>query len=131
MKPHHILALVASVSVLSSCTTSAPSSGDSGARLSKALAEPFAPFYETFMLRNGSIDLLYTSTSFRNKEGRWPNDYAELLAFVKQSNGYLVLGNYERVNLKPLPKTGLEVRYIRAGHTNENKFTIGDSLEQK
>ncbi len=128
-KPVFLLALV--VSVLAGCATSPTKTDDFGVTVAKAFGEPFAPFYEISMLRSGAIDLLYSSASFHNKNGRWPTNYAELSGFVKQSNGYLILGEYKRIDLTPLPNDGLEVRYIRPGHTNEMKFSIGDVREKK
>ena len=72
------------------------------------------------------MDLLYCSTSFRHKNGRWPVDYSELSTFVEHSDGYLRLGDYERVILKPIPDDRLEVCFVRTGQTNEMKFTVGD-----
>ena len=87
--------------------------------------------YDISLLRSGAIDVLYCSVSFRHKNDRWPNDYAELSAFVNQSNGYLMLGEYERVDLRPLPHDGLEICYVRPGHTNEMKLTLGGPGEKK
>ena len=51
--------------------------------------------------------------------------------FVKQSDGYLMLGEYERVDLRPLPNDGLEICYVRPGHTNQMKLTLRGPAERK
>ena len=95
------------------------------------MTEPLSPLYEMSMLRSGAIDLLYCLGSFHNKKGRVPKDYAELSTFVAESDGYLVLAKYERVDFSPLPNDGLEVRYVRPGRTNEMKFTLINALGKK
>lgn len=89
------------------------------------------PIYRMGLFSSGAIDLFYCSASFRSKHGRFPEDFAELTEYVQQSNGYLVLGQYERVNLKLLPADELEIRYVRVGQTNEMKLTMGGPEENK
>lgn len=79
------------------------------------------------LLTSGGLDLFYCAASFQNKRGRFPEDFAELQEFIRQSDGYLALGQYERVVFQPLPQDGLEIRYVRTGRTNEMKFTLGGS----
>jgi hypothetical protein len=67
-------------------------------------------------------DLTYTVAAFRRKQDRWPKDYEELRGFVQQSNGYLVLGAYSRVDLTNLPADRLELRFVPEGQTNS--FTL-------
>jgi hypothetical protein len=131
MKLLHILFLALTVSLVSSCTTTPKQNDQARSAIAKMFVEPFTPLYDMYMLRSGAIDLLYCSASFHHKNERWPKDYAELSAFVKQSDGYLMLGEYERVDLKPLGDGGVEVCYVRPGHTNEMKFTLGNLLEAK
>jgi len=69
-------------------------------------------------------DLIYCSRSFRKKTERWPKDYAELSNFVQQSNGYLWLDTYERVDLAQLPEDVLAVSLVPRGSTNEIKFRL-------
>ena len=69
-------------------------------------------------------DLLYSSESFRNKTGRWPKDYAELAEFVRQSDGYLSLRHYERVELTQLPEDVLQISFVPSGCTNEMKLKV-------
>jgi len=90
-----------------------------------------APLADMFMLKYGSLDLLYDTASFRNRTGRWPTNQAELAAFVENSNGYLWLGSYKRIGFTSLTNGNLEISYIRAGHTNDTKFTISDVLSTK
>ena len=113
--------------LMSGCSTT-PAKNDPQA-FGKTLAQIFAPFFDIVMIRSGAIDLIYCANSFRHKNERWPKDYAELSDFVQQSNGYLMLGEYERVELKQLPDDKLEVHYVPHGHTNETKFILGDLLK--
>jgi hypothetical protein len=129
MKHLHFLLLGVVAIFAWSCST-APTK-DEQLAIRKMFTEPLAPIYDISMLRSGAVDLLYCSGSFRHKNGRWPTDYSELSTFVKQSDGYLMLGEYERVDLKPLPNDGFEIGYIRLGHTNEMKFTLSGPAEAK
>lgn len=99
--------------------------------MGQTFTETMASVYRLSLLASGGIDLFYCSLSFRIKNDRFPNDYAELSEFVKQSNGYLVLGQYERVELKRLPGDVLEICYVRPGRTNEMKITLGGPVEKK
>ena len=69
-------------------------------------------------------DLIYCSRSFRIKTQRWPKDYAELSEFVRQSDGYLWLGNYQRVKFTPLPEDVLQVSFVPSGSTNKMKIRL-------
>jgi hypothetical protein len=129
MKRWHILLFGMMAIIASSCRT-APKKDDPFG-ISKVFTEAVAPIYEISLLRSGAIDVFYCSASFRHKNDRWPKDYAELSAFVKQSNDYLMLGEYERVDLRPLPEDGLEICYVRPGHTNETKLTLRGTAEKK
>ena len=99
--------------------------------VNKVLSEVFAPIYEMSMVQSGAIDIFYCSVSFRHKNNRWPNDYNELLAFVNKSDGYLMLGEYARVDLKPLPEDDLEICYVRPGQTNQMKLKLGGPGRKK
>jgi hypothetical protein len=92
--------------------------------LSRLIAQTSSPFLDIAVLQYGRVYLLYPIVSFQLKNGRWPKDYAELTDFVQRSDGYLMLGQYERVDFSPLPKDGLEVHYVPKGRTNEVKFTL-------
>lgn len=129
MKRRHCL-LLGMMAILSSSCTTTPKNGAPLA-ISKIFTEAFPPICDISLLRSGAIDVLYCTASFRHKHDRWPKDYAELSAFVKQTDGYLVLGEYERVDLRPLPNDGLEIGYIRLGHTNEMKLTLSGPPEKK
>jgi hypothetical protein len=130
MTPRHILVLILATGCLTGCTT-VRTSDDQFPFVAAAKAFELSPYYVVSTLQSGSIGLLYCSASFHHKNGRWPSDYAELSNFVDQSAGYLVLGDYERVDLKSLPNDGFEVRYVRPGQTNEHKFTILTPHETK
>jgi hypothetical protein len=130
MKHLHILALgLTGILVGFGCTT-APKK-DNQLTIGRALTEAFAPVYDVSLVESGAIDLLYCSASFRHKNERWPKDYAELCEFVKGSNDYLTLGEYERVALRTLPDDRFEICYVRPGHTNEIKLTLSGSAEKK
>ena len=123
--------MVSTAFLICGCSSSSRKNDTFGTEFRKAVTEPFAPLYDLSMMGSGAVDLLYCSTSFHRKNGRWPDNYEELSDYVKQSNGYLALGQYERVTLNPTPNDGLEVRYVRPGHTNEMKFTLEDKLQRK
>lgn len=93
--------------------------------MGKMFTTAMEPIYNIRLMSSGTIDVIYCSASFHNKNGRFPSNYAELSEFVTQSNGYLAIGPYERVELKPLPEDGLEICYVRPGRTNELRITLG------
>jgi hypothetical protein len=99
--------------------------------LQKIFAPFLDPFSEIVVMRSGVIDLLYCCESFRVKNNRWPANYAELLEYVKQSNGYLLLKEYEGVVMTPLPDDRLQVRYVRPGSTNESTLTLLSATDKK
>ena len=131
MRLRQIAMLTTALSLVSGCTTPSKTNDNLDSALSSMYSRTYAPIFDVFMLKYGSTDLLYDCTSFRRKNGRWPNDYAELSTLVKQSDGYLTLGEYERVDMRPLADGSLEVCYVRPGQTNETKFTLGDILQTK
>ena len=88
-----------------------------------------APIYQISALT--ATDLLYCSGSFRNKNERWPKDYAELSEFVQLSNGYLWLGKYERVELTQLPEDVLQISFVRTGSTNQMKIRLDPGTHTK
>jgi hypothetical protein len=126
------LLFLLSAGLLSGCRTSSP---HEKAQLSLAAGSlygaTFAPIADMFMLKNGSLDLLYITASFRNRNGRWPTDYTELTNFVHSSGGYLWLGVYETVEFRSLTNDCLEVSYRRPGQQKEMKVTFGDSFHVK
>ena len=129
MKFRHLLSFGLAAMLVSCCSTAARK--EAPLAINKMFTEAFAPIYAISLFRSGAIDIFYCSASFRHKNDRWPKDYAELSAFVKQSDGYLMLGEYERVDLRPLVNDGLEIRYVRPGHTNEMKLTLDGPGETK
>ena len=131
MKFRPVLLAALAVAILCGCTNTPRKDAQLQRTLARAFTEPFAPLYDVSMLRSGAVDLLYCSASFRHKRGRWPVDFSELSEFAKESDGYLMLGEYERVLLKPLPADEMEVCYVRARQTNEMKFTIENAFEKK
>jgi hypothetical protein len=88
-----------------------------------------APIYHATALT--ATDLLYCSASFRRKNERWPKDYMELSEFVQQSNGYLWLRKYERVELMQLPEDVLQISFVRTGATNEMKLRLDPGIRKK
>lgn len=129
MKHSHIVWLGLVAIFASSCSTTTTKNDQ--LTISKAFTEAFAPVFDISILQSGAIDIVYCSASFRGKNDRWPKDYDELSAFVKQSDGYLMLGEHDRVDLKPLPNDSLEIGYIRPGQTNEMKITLSSSDDKK
>lgn len=89
------------------------------------MGELLTPFYSIPMLATRGYDILYCSAAFRRKHERWPQDYPELSEFVRQSDGYLMLGNYERVDLGQLPDNVFQIAYVPQGMTNEFKIRLG------
>jgi len=112
---------------LAGCTTTGRVSNNSAstALIDHFLAEPLGPFFSYTMMTSGAIDLLYCSASFFSKNDRWPRDYEELAAFVKQSDGYLWLQKYEKVEVTALKDDSVRICYIRPGRTNELNITLG------
>jgi len=118
--------------LLSGCRTSSPDEQKKlEAGVGSLYGATFAPFGDMFMLKHGSLDLLYDTASFRIRNGRWPADYPELTNFVNSSSGYLWIGRYKTVEFKSLTNDNLEISYIRPGQTNESKITIGDVLHAR
>ena len=118
------------VAILASSCSTTPTKDDQLA-IDRTLNEAFVPLYNISLLHSGAIDIVYCSASFYHKNNRWPKDYAALSAFVKQSDGYLMLGEYERVDLRLLANDGLEIDYICPGHTNEMKLTLSSPDDKK
>jgi hypothetical protein len=58
--------------------------------------------------------------AFQQAEKRWPRDYHELVAFMRQSNSKFVPTSYDRIDFTPKPDGNLEiVVYVFAsGFTN-------------
>jgi hypothetical protein len=73
---------------------------------------------------SGGFELAYTAKAFRRMNGRWPKDYTELSAFVQQSQGFLELEEYDRVDFTQLPDDKLEVAFLSPGKTNRVSFTL-------
>lgn len=118
--------------LLSGCRTSSPKEGTNLQPLVETLySSALAPFQDMFVLKHGSLDLLYDTTSFRNRNGRWPEDYPELTNFVNSSGGYLWIGSYKTVEFRSLTNDYLEIAFVRLGQTNKTKITIGDVLRVK
>ena len=99
--------------------------------LAQVVGDAFGPFFDVAMLRVGRIDLLYSTACFQQKNGRWPASYSELSDFVQESNGYLFLAKYERVDFNELPNHILEVTCVPEGRTNEMRFSIGDVVSKR
>jgi hypothetical protein len=73
---------------------------------------------------SGAQTLAHATAAFYRKTGRWPRDYAELSDFVQHSDGYLILGEYERVEFSGLPQNGLKVAFVPLGQTNLVSFAF-------
>jgi hypothetical protein len=71
-----------------------------------------------------SRDLGYAAKAFWRKNDRWPTDYVELSTFVEQTDGLLVLGQYDRVDFSELSEGRLGVAFVPQGQTNQWKFIL-------
>ena len=131
MKLSSILIVGLTAVVLSGCRTAPMTSGEQQSLYDSLMSQEVAPLYDLTMLRRGAIDLLYSSLSFYHKNQRWPKDYAELTSFVKQSDGYLVLGEYKQVDFIPTADGRVKIRYIPVGGTNAVMFTLAGSAAQQ
>jgi hypothetical protein len=129
-KPFIPLLLLAAL--LAGCKTSSPQKQKQlEADIGSVYGATFSPIMDMFMLKHGSLDLLYDTASFRSRNSRWPADYAELTNFVNSSGGYLWLGRYETVQFTSVTNDCLEISYSRPGQKKETKITIGDALLAK
>ena len=73
------------------------------------------PFKAVAQSLRGCQDVAYAAHAFRRKNNRWPQDFSELSTFVEQSNGFLILGEYDRVDLTNLPNDELEITCVVSG----------------
>lgn len=67
-------------------------------------------------------DLVYAVGAFERKNGRWPRNHPELTNFVNQSDGYLMLKSYDRVDFSETPEGDLKIEYVANGRTNSLAF---------
>ena len=118
-----LLAVVIGVSTFAGCV--------SEQKLNQGMGAALTPFYHYPMVATGGYDLLFCSGAFMRRNERWPRDYRELSEFVERSDGYLALGKYERVEFAQLPNTGLQIRFIPHGSTNELKFSVAPGEKNK
>ena len=65
-------------------------------RAADQLFQTFTTPFKTYQSLQGSQDLAYAAHAFRRKNNRWPQDFSELSTFVEQSNGFLILGEYDQ-----------------------------------
>jgi hypothetical protein len=56
--------------------------------------------------------------AFHQAEKRWPSDYAELVAFMKQSNNTFIPTTYDRIDFTTKPDGNLEIAVFDSGMTN-------------
>ncbi len=108
----------------SSCSTTKPASKNQ-TRPTVWDGLTSTPIYTVAMFSNGTVDILYCCWSFRSKNDRWPKDYPELSAYVKGSDGYLMLADHPGAELKVLPNDALEIGWVPRGLTNQMKITLG------
>jgi len=118
---HHIrtsklAALVTIVAAFSGCI-----SNQAAKEISQTVSAPLYVIARTFA---GAQDLGYATEAFRRRNGRWPKDFAELSTFVQKSDGFLVLGHYDRVDFFELPEDALRVAFVPEGQTNQVKLTF-------
>jgi hypothetical protein len=94
-------------------------------KLNEGMGVALAAFYHYPMVASGGYDLLFCSGAFMRRKERWPKDYPELLEFVEQSEGYLELSKYERVEFGQLGNNGIQITFVPGGSTNELQFRVG------
>ena len=108
--------LLAGVSILTLC-------GCMSDRAAKQLGEQIAaPFNAIAQQLSGAHDLAYAAAAFARKNERWPKDYAELETFVEKSDGFLILGHYDRADFAHKSDGGLEISSVIQGRTNRTTF---------
>ena len=106
-----LLTVLLGVCVVAGCCTS-----DNGGReLSDSFTAALATLSRQF---SGAQDVSYATAAFKRKNGRWPNDYAELTNFVNQSEGYLQLADYDQVRFTKMGEGDLTIECIGQGRTN-------------
>ena len=92
-------------------------------RAAKGLGEQIAaPFNAIAQQLSGAHDLAYATAAFARKNERWPKDYSELETFVQKSEGLLILGQYDRVDLAPRADGGIDISSVNQGRTNRTSF---------
>lgn len=130
MKLYHILLLGVVIGATPACRTE-PVPTQTDPHAIELLAARMHIGILDFIAPRAAFDVVYCSSSFLNKNGRWPNNFAELSSFIEQSNGYLFLSNYGQVNLNPRPDDSLEIIYLKPGQTNEHRFILPRPLDRK
>jgi outer membrane murein-binding lipoprotein Lpp len=99
---------------------------------SQSLAETIAaPFNALSRQISGAQDLAYATAAFHRKNKRWPKDYSEMLEFVEQSDGYLQLQDYERIDFIESAAGGLSINYVLSGLTNTIEWSGGDGQPRR
>ena len=69
-----------------------------------------------------AFELAFATEKFQEKNGRWPNDFAELRSFVVTEKG-ASLTNYDRVDFTPKSDGSVAVLAIGPGITNQMTLT--------
>jgi len=84
------------------------------------------------------LDLSVPSQMYRSEKGRWPKDYSELSAFVKQSAEASAvvqrfggdLRHYDHVEFTELPDDKLQIYAVGDGCTNRTTMRYGESIQK-
>lgn len=69
------------------------------------------------------FELVSSTVAFQQKNGRWPNDYAELRSFAASDNG-ATLTNYDRVDFTSKPDGSVAILAIGPGMTNQMTLSL-------
>jgi hypothetical protein len=75
------------------------------------------------------MELSVSTLAFQQKNGRWPDDYAELRSFATSETG-LTLTNYDRVDFKQEADGSLEIYAVAPSMTNRMTLRLTDSSQK-
>ena len=68
--------------------------------------------------RTGQPSLATCVNTFESAKKRWPKDYEELTAFMKQVDNKFEPTSYDRIDFTTKPDGSLEIQVIDSGMTN-------------
>lgn len=69
------------------------------------------------------MELTTSTLAFQQKNGRWPNDYAELRSFAATNTG-ASLTNYDRVDFTSKPDGSVAILAVAPGVSNRMTLSI-------
>ena len=77
------------------------------------------------------VELITAVITFRQSTKRWPKDYGELSAYMKQSGNGLQPRQFDRVNFTENPDGSLEINAVAAGAASSMTLTMKDTDEKR